>query len=142
MFLRNVAKQSIRSMSNLTPVFTKLSPPPAASYSQAMKVNNLIFVSGQIPYTAENKPVEGSISDKAEQVIQNVSNILQEANSGLHNIVKVNIFLADINDFAEFNKVYAKYFNEHKPARSCVAVKSLPLNVDLEMEVIATEKQE
>ncbi|SCU82696.1 LANO_0B07228g1_1 [Lachancea nothofagi CBS 11611] len=139
MFLRNVAKQSVRTMSNLTPVFTKLSPPAAASYSQAMKMNNMVFVSGQIPYTAENKPVEGSISDKAEQVIQNISNILKEANSGLNKIVKVNIFLADIKDFAEFNGVYAKYFNTHKPARSCVAVSALPLNVDLEMEVIAVE---
>ncbi|SCU80069.1 LAFA_0B07316g1_1 [Lachancea sp. 'fantastica'] len=140
MFLRNVAKQSVRAMSKLTPVATKLSPPAAASYSQAMKVNNLIFVSGQIPYTAENKPVEGSIGDKAEQVIKNVSNILKEANSNLNNVVKVNIFLADIKDFAEFNVVYAKYFNEHKPARSCVAVAALPLNVDLEMEVIAIEQ--
>ncbi|SCV01837.1 LAME_0G18822g1_1 [Lachancea meyersii CBS 8951] len=140
MFLRSVAKQSIRTMSSLTPVATKLSPPAAASYSQAMKVNNMIFVSGQIPYTAENKPVEGSIADKAEQVIQNVSNILKEANSGLNKVVKVNVFLADIKDFAEFNVVYAKYFHEHKPARSCVAVAALPLNVDLEMEVIAVEK--
>lgn len=80
------------------------------------------------------------MADKAEQVIQNVKNILEEANSGLNKIVKVNVFLADINDFAEFNGVYGKYFNSHKPARSCVAVKSLPLNVDLEMEVIAVEK--
>ena len=98
-------------MTTLTPVRTKLAPPPAASYSQAMKVNNLIFVSGQIPYTAENKPVEGSVSDKTEQVIQNVKSILEEANSGLDKIVKVNIFLADIKNFAEFNTVYAKYFS-------------------------------
>lgn len=128
-------------MTTLTPVRTKLAPPPAASYSQAMKVNNLIFVSGQIPYTAENKPVEGSISDKTEQVIQNVKSILEEANSGLDKIVKVNIFLADIKNFAEFNTVYAKYFSEHKPARSCVAVKDLPLNVDLEIEAIAVERE-
>lgn len=128
-------------MSTLTPVRTQLAPPPAASYSQAIKVNNLIYVSGQIPYTAENKPVEGTISDKAEQVIQNVKNILLEANSDLNKIVKVNVFLADMGSFAEFNTVYAKYFNEHKPARSCVAVKGLPLNVDLEMEVVAIEKE-
>ncbi|BAO42037.1 protein MMF1 [Kluyveromyces marxianus DMKU3-1042] len=137
---RQAFRSAVRNMNTLTPVRTQLAPPPAASYSQAMKVDNLIFVSGQIPYTAENKPVEGSIAAKAEQVIQNVKNILTEANSDLNKIVKVNIFLADIKDFAEFNSVYAKYFNEHKPARSCVAVKDLPLNVDLEMEVIAVEK--
>ena len=128
-----------RQLSKLTPVISANAPPAAASYSHAMKVNNLIYVSGQIPYTKDNKPVEGSISDKAEQVIQNVQNILKDSNSDLNRIVKVNIFLADMNNFAEFNKVYAKYFNVHKPARSCVAVAALPLGVDLEIEVIATE---
>ncbi|CDO93097.1 unnamed protein product [Kluyveromyces dobzhanskii CBS 2104] len=137
---RQAFKNVARNMTTLTPVKTQLAPPPAASYSQAIKVNNLIYVSGQIPYTPENKPVEGSIADKTEQVIQNVKNILVEANSDLEKIVKVNIFLADINYFAEFNSVYGKYFNVHKPARSCIAAKALPLNVDLEMEVIAVEK--
>lgn len=129
-----------RQMSKLTPVIAKNAPPAAASYSHAMKANNFIYVSGQIPYTPENKPIEGSITDKAEQVIQNVKNILVESNSDLDHIVKANIFLADMNNFAEFNKVYAKYFSVHKPARSCVAVQALPLGVDLEMEVIAVEK--
>lgn len=127
-------------MSKLTPVITKNAPPAAASYSHAMKANNFIYVSGQIPYTPDNKPIEGSIADKAEQVIQNVKNILIESNSDLDHIVKTNIFLADMGNFAEFNKVYAKYFSVHKPARSCVAVQALPLGVDLEMEVIAVEK--
>ncbi|CCC70394.1 hypothetical protein NCAS_0E03240 [Naumovozyma castellii] len=126
-------------MTTLTPVTCKNAPSAAASYSHAMKANNLIFLSGQIPMTAENKPVEGSIADKAEQVIQNIKNVLEASNSSLEKIVKVNIFLADINSFAEFNTVYAKYFNVHKPARSCVAVAALPLNADLEMEVIAVE---
>ncbi len=146
MFLRNSVLRTApvlrRGITTLTPVSTKLAPPAAASYSQAMKANNFVYVSGQIPYTPDNKPVQGSISEKAEQVFQNVKNILVEANSDLDKIVKVNIFLADINSFAEFNSVYAKYFNVHKPARSCVAAKALPLNVDLEMEVIAVEKVE
>ncbi|EDO17709.1 hypothetical protein Kpol_1033p12 [Vanderwaltozyma polyspora DSM 70294] len=129
-----------RRLTTLTPVSTKSAPPAAASYSQAMKANNLIFVSGQIPYTPENKPVEGSISDKAEQVFSNVTNILEASNSSLDRVIKVNVFLKDIKNFQEFNSVYAKYFNVHKPARSCVAVAALPLNVDLEMEVIAAEK--
>lgn len=144
MFLRNSVLRTTpilkRGLTTLTPVSTKLAPPAAASYSQAMKANNFVYVSGQIPYTAENKPVQGSISDKAEQVFQNVKNILAESNSSLNSVVKVNVFLADMKNFAEFNSVYAKHFHTHKPARSCVGVASLPLNVDLEMEVIAVEK--
>ncbi|CCE62266.1 hypothetical protein TPHA_0C01100 [Tetrapisispora phaffii CBS 4417] len=128
-----------RTLTTLTPVATKLSPPAAASYSQAMKANNLVFVSGQIPYTKDNVPVKGSISDKTEQVFQNVKNILDASNSSFDKVIKVNVFLADINNFKEFNEVYAKYFNTHKPARSCVAVAALPLGCDLEMEVIAAE---
>ncbi|AGO11698.1 AaceriADL077Cp [[Ashbya] aceris (nom. inval.)] len=138
--LAQTATVLTRSMSSLTPVHTTTAPPPAASYSQAMRVNGMVFVSGQIPYTPDNKPVEGSIADKAEQVIANVRNVLEAANSGLDRVAKVNVFLADMAYFAEFNSVYAKYFSEHKPARSCVAVRALPLNVDLEMEVVALER--
>ncbi|KAK6465520.1 Endoribonuclease L-PSP-domain-containing protein [Scheffersomyces coipomensis] len=134
-----------RSSSTITPVQTANAPPPAASYSQAIKVNGFIYVSGQIPYTPQNKPLPGNptIQEQAEQVIQNVSNILDASNSSLKHVVKANIFLTDMkNQFAEFNSVYGKYFNEHKPARSCVAVKELPLGVALEMEVVAIEKGE
>lgn len=120
-------------VTTLTPVICESAPAAAASYSHAMKVNNLIFLSGQIPVTPDNKLVEGSIADKAEQVIQNIKNVLEASNSSLDRVVKVNIFLADINHFAEFNSVYAKYFNTHKPARSCVAVAALPLGVDLSL---------
>ncbi|CEP21695.1 Protein MMF1, mitochondrial AltName: Full=Maintenance of mitochondrial function 1; AltName: Full=Isoleucine biosynthesis and maintenance of intact mitochondria 1; Flags: Precursor [Cyberlindnera jadinii] len=128
-----------RNMSTITPIATKNAPPAAASYSQAIKANNFIYVSGQIPYTPEGKPVEGTISDRAEQCIQNVKSILEAAGSGLDKTVKINVFLADMNDFAAFNVVYAKHFNTHKPARSCVAVKALPLGVDVEIEAIAVE---
>lgn len=105
-------------------------------------IAGFIYVSGQIPYTAQNKPLENaSIAQLAEQVIQNVSNILEASNSSLQHIVKANIFLTDMaTQFGEFNKVYGRYFSEHKPARSCVAVKELPLGVPLEMEVVAVEK--
>ncbi|KAF7998648.1 hypothetical protein HF325_006926 [Metschnikowia pulcherrima] len=96
-----------------------------------------------IPYTHENKPLPGNptIAEQAEQVIQNVKNILEASNSSLQHIVKANIFLTDMDtQFAEFNGVYGKYFSEHKPARSCVAVKQLPLGVALEMEVVAVDK--
>lgn len=86
-------------------------------------------------------PGNPSIAEQAEQVISNVRHILEAANSSLQHVVKANVFLTDMDtQFAEFNGVYAKYFSEHKPARSCVAVKQLPLGVALEMEVVAVEQ--
>lgn len=126
-------------MVTLTPINAPDAPAAAASYSHAMKAGNFIYLSGQIALTPDNKLLKGSITEQAEQVIQNIKTVLTASNSSLERIIKVNIFLADINNFAEFNKVYAKYFNEHKPARSCVAVAALPLGADLEIEVVAVE---
>lgn len=106
-------------------------------------IPGFVYVSGQIPYTPDNKPLSENptIAEQAEQVITNVSSILEASNSSLKHIVKATVFLTDMKtQFGEFNSVYVKYFSEHKPARSCVAVKELPLGVDLEMEVIAVEK--
>lgn len=125
--------------SKVTPVMSKNAPPAAASYSHAMKANGFIYVSGQIPYTPDGKPIEGDIQAKADQVIKNALAIVEDSNSKLENIVKVNIFLKDMSNFGKFNEVYSKYFNVHKPARSCVAVADLPLGVDVEMELIAVE---
>lgn len=102
-----------------------------------------MYVSGQIPYTADNQPLKenATIAEQAEQVIKNVSKVLNAANSSLKHVIKANVFLTDMpTQFAEFNTVYAKYFNETKPARSCVAVKQLPLGVAVEMEVVAVEQ--
>lgn len=102
-----------------------------------------VYVSGQIPYTPENKPLSENptIAEQAERAIENVKGVLEASNSSLDHIVKNTIFLTDMKtQFAEFNSVYMKYFNKHLPARSCVAVKELPLGVDLEMESIAIEK--
>ncbi|QPG75531.1 hypothetical protein FOA43_002886 [Brettanomyces nanus] len=126
--------------SKVAPVVSTKAPPAAASYSHAIKANGFVYVSGQIPYTPDGKAVKGSFSAQSEQVIKNCIGIVEDANSSLENIVKCNIFLTDISKFGEFNKVYSKYFNSHKPARSCVAVKDLPLGCPLEMEVIAVEK--
>lgn len=127
-------------MSNkVIPVVSKNAPPAAASYSHAIKANGFIYVSGQIPYTPDGKPIEGDIKDKADQVIKNALAIVEDSGSKLENIVKCNIFLKDMSNFGKFNEVYSKYFNAHKPARSCVAVADLPLGVDVEMEVIAVE---
>ena len=118
-------------------ISTTNAPPAAAVYSSAIKANGFIYCSGQIPMTPDSKLVEGSIADKAHQVITNIKNVVEAAGSSLDKIVKVNVFLADIKYFAEFNEVYAQYFSAHRPARSCVAVAALPLGADLEMECIA-----
>ncbi|KAG0660090.1 Protein hmf1 [Maudiozyma exigua] len=125
----------------LTPINSSKSPAPAAPYSHAMKAGDFIYLSGQIALTPENKPVGGPIAQRATQIMENIKSVLADCNSSLERVVKVNIFLTDINDFAEFNKVYGSYFNTHKPARSCVAVAALPLNETVEVEVIAVENE-
>ena len=106
-----------------------------------MKAGDFIYLSGQIALTPENKPVGGPIGQRAKQIMENIKSVLADCNSSLERVVKVNIFLTDINDFAEFNKVYGEYFNTHKPARSCVAVAALPLGETVEVEVIAVENE-
>ncbi|KAI0464554.1 Protein mmf1, mitochondrial [Komagataella kurtzmanii] len=125
----------------VTTITSTNAPPAAGPYSHAVKANGFVYVSGQIPYTPEGKPVEGTIGDKAAQCLKNVVGILNDSNSSLENIVKVNVFLTDMANFGAFNEAYTKVFSSHKPARSCVAVKQLPLGVDVEVEAIAVEKQ-
>lgn len=126
-----------KANSTLTPVFAAGGAPPAAPYSPGMKVGNLLYLSGQVPMTADGKMVEGSITEKTKQVFKNLETLLSAGNSALDKVVKVNIFLTDMADFKEFNAIYGKYFTTHKPARSCVAVKELPLGAEVEIELIA-----
>ena len=116
---------------------TSNAPAAIGPYSQAKVVNGFVFASGQIPLNPETGEVEGTtIEAQAEQVMKNVGAILKEAGVGFENVVKTTCFLAEMADFAAFNSVYEKYFTG-KPARSCVAVKQLPKNVLVEVEVIA-----
>ena len=118
-------------------VYTKNAPDAIGPYSQAMKVNGLVFTSGQIAINPASSEVEATtIEAQTEQVCTNLKNVLEAAGSSLEKAVKTVCFLADMGDFAAFNAVYGKYFTS-KPARSCVAVKSLPKNVLVEVEVIA-----
>ena len=118
-------------------VYTKNAPDAIGPYSQAMKVNGLVFTSGQIAINPASSEVEATtIEAQTEQVCTNLKNVLEAAGSSLEKAVKTVCFLADMGDFAAFNAVYGKYFTA-KPARSCVAVKSLPKNVLVEVEVIA-----
>ena len=116
---------------------TSNAPAAIGPYSQAKVVNGFVFASGQILLNPATGEVEGTtIEAQAEQVMKNVGAILKEAGVGFENVVKTTCFLAEMADFAAFNSVYEKYFTG-KPARSCVAVKQLPKNVLVEVEVIA-----
>ena len=118
-------------------VYTDKAPAAIGPYSQAMILNGVLFTSGQIPVDPATGEISGdTIEVQAEQVMKNLGEVLKEAGSSFENAVKTTCFLADMGDFAKFNEVYAKYF-ENKPARSCVAVKTLPKNVLCEVEVIA-----
>ncbi|KAF2024063.1 YjgF-like protein [Setomelanomma holmii] len=123
-------------MSEIKKVFTENACPPAGPYSQAIIAGPQIFVSGQIPADTKGNLIEGSIADKTKQCCENIVGILTEAGVKIDRVVKVNVFLDDMANFAEMNGVFEKYF-AHKPARSCVAVKQLPKGVPVEIECIA-----
>ena len=118
-------------------IVTNKAPAAIGPYSQAISLDNLIFTSGQIGLTSDGVLVEGGVIEQTKQVLTNLSEVLKEAGSSLSKVVKTTVFLADMGDFAEINKIYADFFGNHKPARSTVAVKTLPLNVSVEIEAIA-----
>lgn len=117
---------------------TTNAPAAIGPYSQAIKVNGMIFTSGQIAITPSGELIDRDIKRQTRQVLTNLKNILEDSGSSLSEVVKVTIYLEDINDFGIVNVIYAEYFGEHKPARSTVAVKTLPKHVLVEMDVIAT----
>ncbi|KAF4983263.1 hypothetical protein FZEAL_1301 [Fusarium zealandicum] len=123
-------------MSDQQIIFTKNAPAAVGPYSQAIKTPNMIYCSGQIPLTPQGELVQGSITEQTTQCCKNAQAVLEEAGSSISKVVKTTIFISDMSHFAELNTEYEKWFS-HKPARSCVAVKTLPKNVDVEIEVIA-----
>ena len=121
----------------LKKVYTSNAPAAIGPYSQAIICGNMLFTSGQVPINPASGEVETEgITDQATQVMKNLAAVLEEAGTTFEKVVKTTCFLADMADFAAFNAVYAEYFTS-KPARSCVAVKTLPKNVLCEVEVIA-----
>ncbi|MCI9319111.1 MAG: RidA family protein [Lachnospiraceae bacterium] len=121
----------------LQKISTDKAPAAIGPYSQGIIANNMLFASGQIPINPATGEIEGTdITAQAEQVCKNIGELLKAAGTDYANVVKTSCFLADMGDFGAFNEVYAKYFTE-KPARSCVAVRTLPKNVLCEVEVIA-----
>jgi 2-iminobutanoate/2-iminopropanoate deaminase len=118
-------------------VYTNNAPEAIGPYSQAVKVGNLVFTSGQIAIDPATGNVEAvTIEEQTHQVCKNLKAVLEAAGSSLEKVVKTTCYLADMGDFAVFNAVYGGYFTE-KPARSCVAVKTLPKNVLVEVDTIA-----
>ncbi|PGH10145.1 hypothetical protein AJ79_05500 [Helicocarpus griseus UAMH5409] len=136
-------------MADIVHVFAKDACPPAGPYkpltsnlgkkqSHAIKANGQVFLSGQIPADQQGNVIEGSIGDKTDQCCKNIAAVLAAAGTSVDRVVKVNVFLVDMKDFAEMNAVYEKFFT-HKPARSCVAVHQLPKGVPVEIECIALQ---
>ena len=118
-------------------ISTPAAPAAIGPYSQAVKINNMVYTSGQIALDPESGSINGeTIKEQTEQVMKNLAAVLKEAGASFETVVKTTCFLADISDFAVFNEVYGKYITS-APARSCVAVKDLPKGALVEVEVIA-----
>jgi 2-iminobutanoate/2-iminopropanoate deaminase len=117
---------------------TKGAPAPIGPYSQAIRANGFLFVSGQIPIQPETGAlIQGDIAIQTRQVMQNLSAILEAAGSGLQKVVKTTIYLTNLDDFSRLNQVYAEYFGEVKPARATVQVARLPREVLVEIDAVA-----
>lgn len=119
------------------PVQTDRAPAAIGPYSQAVRIGDLVFTSGSIPLRPDGSMVEGAIALQTEQVMENLQAVLAAAGTTLAHAVKCTCFLADMNDFAAFNEVYARYFGDDAPARSTVEVARLPRDVRVEVECIA-----
>jgi 2-iminobutanoate/2-iminopropanoate deaminase len=119
-------------------VSTNNAPGAIGPYSQAVKTGGLVFCSGQIPIDpATGEFVSENVAEQTEQVLKNLSEVLTAAGSGLDQVVKTTVFLADMNDFAEMNEVYGRFFSENKPARATVQAARLPRDARVEIECIA-----
>ena len=119
-------------------VSTKNAPKAIGPYSQGIKANGFVFCSGQIPANPETgELVKGSITEQTKQSLSNVKGVIEAAGSSMNKIVKVTVFLKDMNDFAEMNEEYAKWFSDPPPARAAVQVARLPKDVGVEIEAIA-----
>jgi 2-iminobutanoate/2-iminopropanoate deaminase len=119
-------------------IATNDGPKAIGPYSQAIKANGLVFLSGQIPLDpATQQPIDGDVAAQTEQVLRNLSGVLKAAGSSLEQVVKTTVFLKNMSDFAAMNEVYGRYFVQSPPARSTVEVARLPKDVLVEIDVIA-----
>lgn len=121
---------------------TDSAPAAIGPYSQAIRANGFVFVSGQIPIQPETGEfVPGGIAEQTEQVLKNLSAVLEAAGSSLLQVVKTTVFLADMKEFSEMNQVYGKYFGDTPPARATVAAAGLPRNARVEIEAVALDSE-
>jgi 2-iminobutanoate/2-iminopropanoate deaminase len=118
-------------------VQTDKAPAAIGPYSQGIVSNNLFFSSGQIPLTAEGHMINGDITEQTHQVFRNLQAVLEGAGASLETVIKATVFIKNMDDFSAINEVYGQYFNNHKPARSCVEVARLPKDALIEIEVVA-----
>ena len=119
-------------------VATDRGPKAIGPYSQAIRANGFVFLSGQIPLDPKTQQVvEGDAAVQTERVLENLKGVVEAAGSSIQRVVKTTVFLADMNDFAAMNEVYSRYFVTHRPARSTVEVARLPKNVRIEIDLIA-----
>lgn len=119
-------------------VHTDNAPQPVGTYSQAVKVGNLLLVSGQLPINPDSgELVTGNFKERTRQVLNNLKNIVEAAGTNMNKVVKTNVYLTDLSNFAEVNEVYSEFFPSDPPARAAVQVSKLPLNTDIEIECIA-----
>jgi len=119
-------------------VFTENAPKPVGPYSQAVGAGNFVFISGQIPLDPKTGHIVGKdIKEQAKKALENIKAIVEAAGGSIKNIIKVNVYIKDINLFGEFNAVYEEFFGEHKPARAVVEVSGIPKGVLVEIEAIA-----
>jgi len=117
---------------------TQNAPAAIGPYSQAVKVNGMLYTSGQIALKPNGEMVENDINKQTRQIFANLKAILEDNGTFIDSVVKINIFLTDMNDFGVVNVIMAEVFGDHKPVRSTIEVKSLPKNAMLEMDVVAT----
>ena len=120
---------------------TNNAPAPIGPYNQAIRIDNMLFISGQVAINPKNNElIQSSISDETDQVMKNLSAILKEANMDFRNVVKTTIFLSDMSYFNEVNNIYGSYLKKgQEPARETVAVKTLPKEVNVEISIIAVD---
>lgn len=121
-------------------ISTDKSPAAIGPYSQALNSGNIVFVSGQIPINPETGTMADTIEEQATQSLKNVENILKAAGLSMKNVIKTSVFLSDLNDFVKVNEIYAKFFTEPFPARSCVQVAAIPKGAKVEIECIAIKE--
>lgn len=117
---------------------TNKAPAAIGPYSQGIRADNLLFISGQLPMNPVTMEIiEGNIEEQTKQVLENLKAILEEAGTDLNHVVKTTVYIKNMEDFSKINEVYASYFVENKPARACVEVARLPKDVGVEIEAIA-----